>query len=189
VQPKFTFRTLSLADEAHLYLAAIDILALVSFVWQVVAQQNKTAAYDPAIHGADAARLWFATTARQTCLCIILVLAVIRIRRGHPVSFGKLHWLLVAPTVFIVVLSTAVATAMGIVGVPSLFIGISIYSVVVALISAVVLLVLARTIVTVHRRLSALEDTWPPEKEKRRGSFATADVEALKGSFSTRHVF
>lgn len=183
------FGSLSPADKSHIYFACIDLLALGVFVWQVAVEQSAPASINLAEDPASAARLWFATTARQTCLCIVLLIAVVQIRQGRTVTLGPYHTFLLVPSILVVAAATVAAAVFAIVGVPSLFIGITAYSIAMAAVSAAAFLTLVHTIVRVRRHLSTLDDTWPPVKEKRKGSFATEDIEALKegSSWITSH--
>lgn len=183
------FGSLSPADKSHIYFASIDLLALGVFIWQVVAQQNVPPSFNLAHDPVGSARLWFASTARQTCLCIVLLVAVVQVRQGRTVSLGPFHTFLLVPTVLVVALATTLAAVFAVIGTPTLFVGITAYSVAVALVSLGAFLTLVRTIVNVRRNLAALEPDWPPVKEKRRGSFATEDLEALKegSSWITSH--
>ncbi|KZW04382.1 hypothetical protein EXIGLDRAFT_24303 [Exidia glandulosa HHB12029] len=184
------FGSLSPADKSHIYFACIDLLALGAFIWQVVAQQYEPASLDVAHDAASAARLWFASTARQTSMCIVLLITVVHVRRGRTVTLGPFHTYLLVPTILAVALATTLAAIFADVGISTLFVGLTAYTVVIAITSLVAFLTLVRTIVTIRRNLAAVEaDNWPPVKEKRRGSFATEDVEALKegSSWITSH--
>jgi hypothetical protein len=61
------YRSLTPADKSHLWLACLDLFALVFFVWQVLAE-SLTSSSDITHDPLSTARLWIALTTRQTCL-------------------------------------------------------------------------------------------------------------------------
>ncbi|OSD04594.1 hypothetical protein PYCCODRAFT_1466053 [Trametes coccinea BRFM310] len=187
------YRTISPADKSHLWLAACDLLALGIFTWQAVNEYlggpaDYAIAHDPA----SAVRLWFALTLRQSCLFVVSALTLLHVRMGRPVSFGGKHWMLWAPTLVLVVTSTALAGVFAATSVTSLFVGLVAYSTTIAVFSSVAFGCLVGTLVIIKRNLAALNDIrdpWPPakvmeEEEKPRPSFATEDIDALKDGSS-----
>ncbi|KAI0638426.1 hypothetical protein C8Q77DRAFT_1215235 [Trametes polyzona] len=186
------YRSITPADKSHLWLAACDLLALAIFTWQVVNEYlggpvDYAIAHDPAA----AARLWFALTLRQSCLFIVSALTLLHVRMGRPVSFGGKHWMLWAPTLVLVVTSTALAGVFAATNVTGLFIGLVAYSTSIAVMSSIAFGCLVGTLVIIKRNLAALNDIrdpWPPakvmEEEKPRPSFATEDIDALKDGSS-----
>ncbi|KAI9000773.1 hypothetical protein BD414DRAFT_532602 [Trametes punicea] len=185
------YRSISPADKSHIWLAACDLLALAIFTWQAVNEYlggpaDYAIAHDPA----SAVRLWFALTLRQTCLFIVSGLTLLHVRMGRPVSFGGKHWMLWAPTLVLVVTSTALAGVFAATSVTSLFVGLAAYSTTIAVFSSVGFGCLVGTLVIIKRNLAALNDIrspWPPAKEieeKPRPSFATEEIDALKDGSS-----
>ncbi|KAG1768084.1 hypothetical protein EV702DRAFT_1144968 [Suillus placidus] len=185
--PDYNFRSLSSADKSHLWLASLDILALCVFIWQAVSEYyGGPAAYGEARDAASSARLWFALTIRQTCLFVVSALTLIHIRMGRSVSFGYRHWMLWVPTLLLGLTSTVLSGIVAGEGVPSFFVGLLAYSIIVAVLSSASFGSLVYTLVVIRRNLAALNDTadsWPPAKEvedKPRPSFATEDVDVLR---------
>ncbi|KAG6830156.1 hypothetical protein H0H87_008999 [Tephrocybe sp. NHM501043] len=184
------FRSLSPADQSHIWLATLDIVALAIFVWQAVYEaigvsSDFASASDPA----SSVRMWFVMTVRQTCLLIATSITLLHVRMGRPVSFGAKHWMLWAPTVLLTVTSTAIAGVMAGAGLDTLFIGLISYSSMVAILSSVAFTCLVITLVIIKRNLSSLNDRyepWPPVRmeEKPRKSFATEDVDAIRDGAS-----
>lgn len=190
------FRALSIANKGHIWLAALDLIALSIFVWQAVAEAKGAplgfaAATDPA----SSIRIWIIMSIRQTSLLIITAVALLYVRLGRSVSFGKTHWLLWAPTMLLVFTSTAFAGTFSGVGIGSLFIGLAAYSSTVAILTTVAFACLIRTLYNIKRNLATIEeeiDPWPPVKqmeEKPRPSFATEEIDAIKdgASWITSH--
>ncbi|THH29659.1 hypothetical protein EUX98_g4518 [Antrodiella citrinella] len=185
------FKTLSPADKSHIWLAACDVLALALFVWQAVAEHlGGPTGFAVATDPASAARLWLATTLRQVCLLIVASLTLLHVRLGRPVDFGGRHWMLWAPTLLLVVTSTALAGVLAGTNVTSFFWGLIAYSSTVAVASSVAFGCLIGTLVVIKRNLSNLNDIgspWPPAKQVEDGprpSFATEDVDAMKDGSS-----
>ncbi|KAI0700590.1 hypothetical protein BC835DRAFT_1266204 [Cytidiella melzeri] len=190
------FKTLSPADKSHLWLASLDLIALIIFSWQALNEYfGGVAGFDVASDPASAVRLWIATTLRQTCLLVVAALTLLHVRMGHSVSFGRFHWMLWVPTVLFMGTSTALAGILAVTGVESFFWGLLGYSTFVAVLSSVAFACLIGTLVIIRRNLTALHDMrepWPPtraDSEKPRASFETADVDALKdgSSWITSH--
>lgn len=186
------YRSISPADKSHLWLAFCDVLALVIFTWQAVNEfLGGPSGYSIINDPASAVRLWFAMTLRQTCLLIISGLTLLHVRMGRPVSFGGKHWMLWAPTLILVVTSTALAGVLAATSAHSLFVGLVAYSTSVSLLSTLAFGCLVGTLVIIKHNLAALDDIrdpWPPAKvaveERPRPSFAAEDVNALKDSSS-----
>ncbi|KAI0331260.1 hypothetical protein GY45DRAFT_642787 [Cubamyces sp. BRFM 1775] len=186
------YRSISPADKSHIWLATCDLLALAIFTWQAVSEYlggpvDYTIAHDPA----SAVRLWFALTLRQSCLFVVSALTLLHVRMGRPVSFGGKHWMLWAPTLVLVVTSTALAGVFAATNVTGLFVGLVAYSSTIAVFSSIAFGCLVGTLVIIKRNLAALNDIrdpWPPakvmEEEKPRPSFATEDIDALKDGSS-----
>lgn len=138
----------------------------------------------------SAVRIWLATTLRQSCLLIVAALTLAHVRMGHPVSFGKKHWMLWTPTLLLVLTSTVLAGVLAGTGVTTFFWGLIGYSASVAVMSSIAFTCLIGTLVIIQRNLAALNEIrepWPPisaaEKAACR-SFATEDVEMLKDGSS-----
>lgn len=92
-----------------------------------------------------------------------------------------------APTLLISVTSTTVAGALAEGSVDTFFPGTIIYSATVAIVTTIALSWLITTLVVIKRNLAALNDSWPPVREvadKPRPSFATEDVDAMRGGSS-----
>jgi hypothetical protein len=163
------FRSLSTADKSHVWLASLDILALASFMWQagsdsIIGPSLLADVSDPL----SSARLWFALTARQTCLLIVATFTLLRVRSGQPVSFGSKHWMLWAPTLGLAVLATSMAAVFSEVNIHSLFVGLIAYGSTVTLFTTVAFVSLVATVHIIKRNLAVLDDRlnpWPPAKE------------------------
>ncbi|KAF8622101.1 hypothetical protein AX15_007238 [Amanita polypyramis BW_CC] len=180
------FRSLSAADKGHVWLAVLDLVALAVFIWEA-ATETLAAPMDSAVvtGPSTSVRLWIVLSVRQTCLMVIASIALLHIRLGRPVSFGKGHWLLWAPTMLLVITSTAFAGIMSAVGIDSLFYGLAAYSSTVVILTTGALGYLLRTLCNIKRNLAAIEedaDPWPPvkEMEKPRPSFTSDEIEAMK---------
>jgi len=95
-----------------------------------------------------------------------------------------------APTLLLVVTSTALAGVISGAGVKSLFTGLAAYSSVVAILSTIAFGCLIGTLIAIKRNLAALnEDTepWPPVRmiqEKSRPSFGTEEIDAIRDGAS-----
>ncbi|KAG1735718.1 uncharacterized protein EDB91DRAFT_551386 [Suillus paluster] len=185
--PNYNFRSLSSADKSHLWLASLDITALVVFIWQAFGEYyGGPSGYGEARDAASSARLWFALTIRQTCLLVVSAITLIHIRMGRSVSFGSRHWMLWAPTLLLGFTSTALSGIIAGSAVPSFFIGLFAYSSTIAVLSSAAFGSLVYTLVVIRRNLAALNepaDSWPPMKEvedKPRPSFSTEDVDVLR---------
>ncbi|KAH9943214.1 uncharacterized protein BXZ73DRAFT_97267 [Epithele typhae] len=187
------YRSISPADKSHLWLACCDLLALIIFTWQAVNEfLGGPGGYALVSDPSAAARIWFAATLRQTCLLIISGLTLLHVRMGRSVSFGNKHWMLWAPTLVLIITSTAMAGVFAATSVHTFFGGLVAYSAVVALLSTLAFSCLVGTLVIIKRNLAALDDIrhpWPPAKavqmeEKPRPSFAVEDVDVLKDGSS-----
>ncbi|KAG6861574.1 hypothetical protein C0995_014870 [Termitomyces sp. Mi166 len=185
------FRSLSVADKSHIWLASLDIVVLVIFVWQAINEATGgpsefANAFDPA----SAVRIWFTMTVRQSYLLFVASITLLHIRMGRPVSFGAKHWMLWAPTVLFVVTSTSIAGVISGAGFQSLFIGLVSYTSTIAILSSVAFTCLIGTLVSIKHNLVALNeefDPWPPIRmmeEKPRPSFTTEDVDAIRDGAS-----
>ncbi|KAG5648815.1 hypothetical protein DXG03_000164 [Asterophora parasitica] len=185
------FRSLSAADKSHIWLASLDLLALAIFVWQTINESvGGPSDYANSTDAASAVRLWFVMTMRQTCLLVVAAISLLHVRLGRSVSFGARHWMLWAPTLVLVITSTAVAGVIAGTGVESLFIGLIGYTSTIAVLSSVAFACLIGTLVIIKRNLAALnEETepWPPVRmveEKPRPSFATEEIDAIRDGAS-----
>ena len=194
------------ADKSHLWIAACDVLALVVFVWQVVAESlggpsNYAVGLDPLA----TVRLWFASTIRATCVLVIIAMTLLHVRLARPVDFGKSHWLIWVPGLLLIFTSTVVAGksfclsfmsstltpctgALAGANIPS-FVGVIAYSSSLTFLGVVVLAALIGTLVTIRRNLTStgeLDDSWPPMRQvdEKRPSFAQEDIDALKDGSS-----
>lgn len=190
------FRSLSPADKSHIWLASLDIVALVLFAWQALSEFNGgSAGYAIASDPAAAARVWLALTLRQTCLLVVSALTLLHVRQGQSVTFGTKHWMLWSPMAVLVVTSTVIATIMAGTGVTSFFIGLAAYSTTIAVVSSVCFMCLIGTLLAIKRNLAVLNeaaDPWPPaqaQSDLPRPSFTTEEIDVLKdgASWITSH--
>lgn len=201
------FKKLAPADKTHLWIAACDLLALVIFIWQVVAESlGGPTDYAVGLDPLASVRLWFASTIRATCIFVIIAVTLLHVRLARPIDFGKFHWLIWAPGLLLVITSTAIAgkylyllflllTLTLCAGVlaganfPSFFVGMIAYSSSLAFLSIVVFASLVGTLVTIRRNLTStagLDDSWPPMRQvdEKRQSFAQEDIDGLKDGSS-----
>ena len=181
------FRKLSPADKAHVWLASLDVVALAIFVWQVVNEaRGGPSGLASASDTTSSIRLWTILTIRQTMLLVIVVLTLIHVRLGRPISFGRKHWVLWAPSLVLVITSTAMTGIFSGIGVSSLFFGLIAYSSTVTAITLTSFTFLLTTLFVIKGNLNAINeevDSWPPVREtfeKPRPSFATEDIDALR---------
>ncbi|KAJ7126406.1 hypothetical protein C8R43DRAFT_931944, partial [Mycena crocata] len=182
------FRSLSPADKSHIWLAGLDIVALILFIWQTVTggPTGSAAALDPA----SSLRLWIAMTLRQTCLLIVAGLTLMHVRMGRSVSFGAKHWMLWTPTVLLVATSTGIAVVLSGAEVPSLFIGLVSYTSTIAVLSSIAFCCLVGTLLAIKRNLAVIQDEsepWPPVRQMEqqpRPSFATEEIDAIRDGAS-----
>lgn len=134
---------------------------------------------------ASSARLWTVLTIRQTLLLIVAAITLLHVRLGRPVSFGRKHWILWAPSLVLIVTSTALSGVISGAGVNSLFYGLIAYNSTITVATALAFSCLIGTLFAIKRNLNAINeetDPWPPmrEAEKPRPSFATEDIDALR---------
>ncbi|KAJ7724872.1 hypothetical protein B0H16DRAFT_1384673 [Mycena metata] len=185
------FRSLSPADKSHLWLAGLDIVALMLFIWQTINEylggpSGASTALDPA----SSLRLWIAMTLRQTCLLIVAGLTLLHVRMGRSVSFGAKHWMLWTPTILLVLTSTGIAVVLSGAQIPSLFIGLVSYTSTIAVLSSVAFCCLVGTLLAIKRNLAVLNDEsepWPPVRQMEqqpRPSFATEEIDAIRDGAS-----
>ncbi|KAF9535135.1 hypothetical protein CPB83DRAFT_831204 [Crepidotus variabilis] len=186
-----TFRKLSPADKSHLWLAGLDLVALVVFIWQGVTEyalgsSTVGLATDP---GA-AVRLWIVVTIRQTCLLMVAFLTLLHVRMANSVSFGSKHWMLLTPTALLVITSTTIAGILSGTGMDTLFYGLTAYSSTIAILSTIAFACLIRTLFTIKKNLTSINeptDAWPPVREvedRPRPSFGTEDMDAIRDGAS-----
>lgn len=192
------------ADKAHLWIAVCDVLALIVFIWQVIAE-SLGGPVDSAT-GLDSLatiRLWFASTVRATCVMIIIAMTLLHVRLARPVDFGKSHWLIWAPGLLFIITSTGIAGKLsysfsfvdrplthcaGVLAgadIPSFFVGMIAYSSTLTFLGIAIFSGLVGTLVTIRRNLTStaeLDDSWPPMRQinEKRHSFAQDDIDALK---------
>ncbi|KXN92346.1 hypothetical protein AN958_08577 [Leucoagaricus sp. SymC.cos] len=181
-----TFRTLSPADKAHVWLASLDLVALAVLIWQTASEATGGAsglasAADPV----SSVRLWVVMTIRQTILLAVVGLTLLHVRLGRPVSFGQKHWVLWAPSLVIILTSTTMSGVMSGAGVDSLFYGLLAYTLTVAVMTFIAFSCLIATLFVIKRNLNVIDEMnpWPPVREvaeKPRPSFATEDIDALR---------
>ncbi|KAK0207001.1 hypothetical protein DFS33DRAFT_1472195 [Desarmillaria ectypa] len=185
------FRSLSPADKSHIWLASLDLLALVMIVWQVIMESlggpsGLGIAGDPLA----AVRVWLAMTVRPTCLLVVSAITLLHVRLGRSVSFGSKHWMLWAPTALFLITSTAVSGIVSSTGVTTFFTGLIAYASVVAILSTAAFGCLVGTLLIIKRNLAAMndfEDSWPPVRqmeERPRPSFATEEIDAIRDGAS-----
>ncbi|KAJ3834973.1 hypothetical protein F5878DRAFT_727846 [Lentinula raphanica] len=186
------FRSLSAADQSHVWLASLDILALCIFVWEAISEyMGGPTGYAIGQEALPSVRLWFMLTVRQTCLFVVAGLTLLHIRLGRSVSFGQKHWMLWGPSSVLILTSTAVAGILSAAGLNSLFIGLAAYSSILAILSSIAFIGLAVTLFVIRRNLSSSMDDgvdhWSPMRqveEKPRPSFATEEIDALRDGAS-----
>jgi hypothetical protein len=185
------FRSLSPADKSHIWLASLDIFALILFAWQAVSEYNGGASgFAIASDPAAAARVWLALTLRQTCLLVVSALTLLHVRLGRSVTFGTKHWMLWSPMVVLVVATTTIASVLAGTNVTSFFVGLTAYTTTVALISSACFMCLIGTLLAIKRNLAVLNEAaepWPPasaQSDLPRPSFATEEVDMLKDGAS-----
>ncbi|KAF5363387.1 hypothetical protein D9756_000244 [Leucocoprinus leucothites] len=181
------YRKLSPADKAHVWLASLDMVALAVFIWQTVNEATGGASgFASASDPASSVRLWTILTIRQTILLAAVGLTLLHVRLGRPVSFGKKHWVLWAPSLVFVVTSTVFSGVLSGAGVNSLFYGLVAYTSTVTVVTLITFSCLIGTLFIIKRNLNAINeemDPWPPVREtaeKPRPSFATEDIDALR---------
>lgn len=142
------------------------------------------------MHGSSAARFWISLTARQTALFVVLSITLLHVRLGRPVSFGPKHMFFWIPSLGFVLTGTIAAGVLADFGFYSLFPSLGTYLTVVALLATTLLASLAVTIWRIKRSLQtgkdvSSTDSWLDfSNHKRRQSFSTDDVEALKDGSS-----
>ncbi|KAF5346032.1 hypothetical protein D9757_014278 [Collybiopsis confluens] len=185
------FRSLSAADQSHVWIAALDIIALSIFVWQAVSEYaGGVTGFAAAQEPLPAVRVWFILTLRQTCLLVVSALTLLHVRLGRSVSFGKRHWMLWGPASILILTSTAIAGTLSASGLNSLFIGLVAYSSTIALLSSGAFIGLVATLLIIQRNLKTIAegpDSWPPVRqmeEQPRPSFATEEIDALRDGAS-----
>lgn len=182
-----TFRKLSPGEKTHVWLASLDLIALAIFIWQAVTEA--TGGVAGSARGADPAssvRLWIVLTIRQTFLLVVAGITLLHVRLGRPISFGAKHWILWAPSLVLIVTSTAISGVISGTGLNSLFYGLIAYNSTIAALTLVAFSCLIGTLLVIKRNLNAISeemDPWPPVREaaeKPRPSFATEDIDALR---------
>ncbi|KAJ4479158.1 hypothetical protein J3R30DRAFT_3702247 [Lentinula aciculospora] len=185
------FRSISAADQSHIWLASLDILALSIFVWEAISESTGgPTGYEVGQEALPSVRLWFILTVRQTCLLVVAGLTLLHIRLGRSVSFGKKHWMLWGPSSVLILTSTAVAAILSAAGLNSFFFGLVAYSSILAILSSAAFIGLAVTLLIIRKNLSSLNEdpeSWPPMRhleEKPRPSFATEEIDAMRDGAS-----
>ncbi|KAJ8086976.1 hypothetical protein PM082_005801 [Marasmius tenuissimus] len=185
------YRSLSTADKSHLWIACLDLLAMVAFVWQAISEfTGGPTGWGNSQDPLASARLWFALTVRQTCLLVIAGITLLHVRLGRSVTFGAKHWMVWGLTLVFVVTSTTLAGVLTAANMSSLFLGLMSYSTFIGVCSSIVFGCLVGTLLNIKRNLTALneeEDTWPPkqaEEEKPRPSFSTDEIDAIRDGAS-----
>jgi len=137
-----------------------------------------------------AVRLWLILNMRQACLLVIAGLSLAHVRLGRSMSYGTKHWMLLSPTLLLLITSTAIAGVVAGARVSTLFTGLLAFTTTVAALSTVAFACLIVTLVAIKRNLTvSREDAepWPPAKqinEKPRPSFAPEEIDALKDGAS-----
>ena len=182
------FLKLSTGDKCHLWLAGLDIVALVLLVWQVfdeslIGPTGPAVALDPA----STMRLWIIVTLRQTCLMVITALILLHLRMAQSMGLGRIHWMVWSPVILLTITSATIAGLLAGRGVDYLFCGLIAYSSTVAILTTAAFGCLIRTLMNVKRNLAALDEatnSWPPPEVKARPSFATEDIDAIKDGAS-----
>ncbi|KAJ6515445.1 hypothetical protein C8R45DRAFT_209332 [Mycena sanguinolenta] len=185
------YRTLNVADKSHLWFASLDILALAFFIWESIDQYTGGPSdASIAVAPGSSLRLWIALTVRQTCLLMSLGLALLHVRMGRSVSYGKKHWMLWAPTLVLVASSTGIAVVLSGAEVPSLFIGLISYTTTIAVMSSIAFCCLVGTLLAIKRNLAAVEEEsepWPAVRQMEqqpRPSFTTEEIDAIRDGAS-----
>ncbi|KIY52333.1 hypothetical protein FISHEDRAFT_35514 [Fistulina hepatica ATCC 64428] len=185
------YRSLSVASKSHLWLAALEIISVAVFMWEVVSEYvGGPIDYAITQNAGSSVRLWLALTLRQACLLIVVGIALLHVRLAKRVSFGSRHWILVGPLALLVITSTALAGVLTAAGIQSLFIGLVAYSSGVASLTTIVFVCLIVTLFNIKRNLSSVDvdvDPWPPVRtaeDKPRPSFTTDEVDAIRDGAS-----
>jgi hypothetical protein len=183
-------KNLSSTDVSHVWLSIFDTVSLMAFLMEVLYQyQTNSLSFDATKHGDSAARLWLALTARQTCLLIILTITLINIRLGRSTCFGSKHIFLWLSTIGMVGTGVIAAALLSIFGFTSLFGGIAVYLSVVTILAVSILGFLVTTLWRIRYNLEKDRevqdiDSWPIPPRKRRISFTTDEVRAMKDGAS-----
>ncbi|KAF7294363.1 hypothetical protein HMN09_01165600 [Mycena chlorophos] len=185
------YRSLSSADQSHVWLAVLDIIALALFFWQAISEYlGGASGYATSLDPVSSMRLWIAMTLRQTCFLVVVGLTLLHLRLGRSVSFGAKNWMLATPTFVLIASSTGIAVVLSGAGVPSLFMGLAAYTTVIAVVSSIAFACVVGTLLAIKRNLAAINEEsepWPPVRQiedKPRPSFATEEIDALRDGAS-----
>jgi hypothetical protein len=129
-------------------------------------------------------RLSVFLTIRQIFLLVVTGITLLHVHLGRPVTFGKSHWIIWAPSLVFVFTSVALSGVVSGAGVNTLFYGLIAYNSAIVMATAVAFSCLMGTLFVIKRNLNAIDEKmnpWPPvREEKPRPSFATEDIEALR---------
>ncbi|KAG6832186.1 hypothetical protein H0H92_004918 [Tricholoma furcatifolium] len=178
------YRSLSLADKCYIWLATLDIVTLVVFVWQVISEaMNGPSDFANASDPPSSVRLWLVMTVRQTCFLLLASITLLHVRMGRSVSFGITHWMLWAPTVVLTSTSTGIVGVISGAGLDTLFVGIISYTSTIAILSTVVVTCIIGTLFIIERNLRALSgefDPCPPIKVVEGKSTLTEDSDVAR---------
>jgi len=129
-------------------------------------------------------RLSVFLTIRQIFLLVVTGITLLHVRLGRPITFGKGHWIIWAPSLVFILTSTAFSGVVSGAGLNTLYYGLIAYNSVIVMATMIAFSCLIGTLSVIKRNLSAIDEKlnpWPPmREEKPRPSFATEDIEALR---------
>ncbi|KAH6914759.1 hypothetical protein BKA70DRAFT_1510260 [Coprinopsis sp. MPI-PUGE-AT-0042] len=170
------FGSLSPADKGHIWLASLDLVALIVFVWHVVAEATSGPT------GAALAQDPLSTT--RVVVCPHRWVAHFLLARSIGCS-GP-------PVALLAITSTALAGVLAGAGVHGLFPGLAAYTGTFAILTSMSFAFLFATLYKIKKNLAALnrqdeDDTWPPAKqveEQPRPSFGTDEIDFIKDGAS-----
>ncbi|KAG8826991.1 hypothetical protein FRB91_000147 [Serendipita sp. 411] len=176
---------LSSSDCSYIWLSCFDFVAVTAFLIQVVWQYAQGTTLATAVkYGGSAACFWIAMASRPSFFLVILSIKVLQVRLRRPISYGTRCIYIWAPTIGLVVTGAVTAALLAEYGFTSLFGGIASYLSITSILSTCLFLSLVRSFVLTVRRLDRQNDTfsWIDNiARKRRQSFDTSDIQALKG--------
>lgn len=183
------FRTLSPANQIHVWLASLDLIALAFFLWETVVEATGGASgFASATDPVSSTKYSVFLTIRQIFLLVVTGITLLHIRLGCPVSFGKSHWTVWAPSLAFILTSATLSGVVSGAGINTLFYGLIAYNSAIVIASVAVFSCLVSTSLVINRKLNAIDSKIntcsPVREEKPRPSFAIHDIEALRGGGS-----
>ncbi|KAF8607515.1 hypothetical protein BDV93DRAFT_552356 [Ceratobasidium sp. AG-I] len=169
-------RGFTASEKCYLWLAYLDVFALCIFLWQAIIETQSASPNVSADAGA------------ATCLMVIAANAIVYTHMGRSATFGKVDYLLWAPTTVFIVVSTVIAGILVHFDVLPLMPGIATYVTVLAIGSTMSFGFLFAPWLAIRRHFDtpgANYGSWPPPgKTQQRGTFSTEDIDALKDGSS-----